>query len=636
MYAVGIRVAGFVACMALFILRTQAQDAAGDTTWLQPVEIVGSGIDTYAAGSHTARLDSLQLALFTSSSLSGLLQSDQGIYLKEYGPGMLSSISLRGTAAHHTSLLWNGLPVNYPSLGVADYSLIPVFFVDKAELVYGGVSALAGSGAIGGAISLDDVLAENQRSIELVQEAGSFGTYFSGVKARISGEKAGGALAAFRKVSKNDYTFINRAKAGSPEERQLHGRYQGNGGKASVFVKPWRAGVFHANGWYTAFQREIIPPYTVPSMQDEQLDKSLRLSLEYRHQLSKGWQLSAQAGRIYDQIRFNGLESATTQRMMSGSAEGNIFPWLQTRIGGLINSIRADVPEYGNEAAELRADFYSYLNFFPSGNWQISINARQALVEAFFVPFTPMLNVSYSVQPEKSKEIKWRSQLSRSYRVPTLNDRFWQPGGKPGLKPEQGWSLESGFDLKAGDEAVIWSASATGYAHWVTDWIIWLPQGNIWTPGNLRNVFSRGAEVSLSHELKAGDMLFSNAFNYSLTLSEIQAAYAGDEANQGNQLPYQPRHQASWNSRLQTGKWRFGAVVVFSGKRFTLVDNYRVLPAYALLDLHAGRSFDFGRSVFDLQLSTKNALDTSYENLEYRPMPGRSLYVRVNYTFKSK
>ena len=41
-----------------------------------------------------------------------------------------------------------------------------------------------------------------------------------------------------------------------------------------------------------------------------------------------------------------------------------------------------------------------------------------------------------------------KASAGRSFRVPTFNDRFWQPGGKPDLNPERGWTYDLGLRLE--------------------------------------------------------------------------------------------------------------------------------------------------------------------------------------------
>ena len=636
MYAVGVRVVGLIACITFFVVQTSGQDLSADTTWLPPLEIKASFPGSWSPGSHIQSIDSIQIKNFKGSSLGALLQSDQGVYLREYGPGMLSSISLRGTAANHTSLLWNGLPVNYPSLGVADYSVVPVFFVDKAEVYYGGNSALAGSGAIGGAISLEDRLVKGEKSLTISQEAGSFGSWFTGLKMQLSGQKTGGSAAVFHKNLQNNYPFVNRAKAGNPVERQEHGAIEARGVKANFFAEPWKNGGFLLNAWLTTFDREIIPPYTVPASNDIQKDQSLRLSLEYKHRMSKRWKADARIGRIDDRIQFNGLSSATAQYLWSGNVDGNLFSWLQFRAGSLINHIVADVPEYGTSTSENRADAYVFLNFYPLKEWELSFNSRYGCVQSFAVPYSPSLGSSFTIFSKGGQALKWRTQLSRSYRVPTLNDRYWIPGGNPDLLSEEALNVESGFDWSYLEAETAWEVSATTYAHWVKNWILWLPDGSIWSPENVRNVYSRGAEFTFNNRRKLGVFDLTVRLNYAVTLAEVQEGYAGDGDNLGNQLPYLPRQQANWNARGEIKNWHLDFSGRYYGRRFTLIDNNKELPGYMVTDFSAGREFSFRSSLLSAQLNIGNVLNVSYENLEYRPMPGRSFALKLNYTFKPK
>ncbi|WP_416867096.1 MAG: TonB-dependent receptor plug domain-containing protein [Imperialibacter sp.] len=639
MYAVGIRVVGLVACVILFLFGAKGQEVAADSIRmgkiLAPVEVSDTWLHSYAVGGHSELLDSMAIQTQAATSLGKLLQAQQGIYLKEYGPGMLNSISLRGTSASQTSLLWNGLPINFPSLGQADFSLIPNFFIDQAEVFYGGVSSLAGSGAIGGAVAVSDKVDKNLRSIGLTQEVGSFGSSFSGLKVKASGERAGISLAGFYKESDNDYTYRNLAKAGQPIEKQSHGAYNGKGLKAAAFWSPWSKGVFDIEGWLTHYNRDIIPPYTVASAGDTQVDRSLRLSLGYVHRIQPLLKWESRIGRIYDFIKFNGLASATTQYMWNNSIEWMPIAKVQLRAGGLINHIVADVPEYGGGLTENRSSAFLMVNWFPSVRWTLNAKVRQGIVAGTWNPVAPSLGADVLILKSDEVSLNWRSQISRSYRVPTLNDRYWSPGGNLNLKPEQGWNAESGLDysIKLGKHAL--KASATGFAHWIQDWILWLPQAEgYWSPVNVRNVFSRGGELSAGHEWSVGKRLLTNDINYKLTVSQIRAGYLGDDSNIGNQLPYVPLHQGNWSFGLKASLWHFHFQVSFYGSRYTLVDNDINLDAYTLWNLEAGRQIRAGKSLFSLSVKVDNVLGKRYENLQYRPMPGRSFSFQLNYTLK--
>ena len=149
---------------------------------------------------------------------------------------------------------------------------------------------------------------------------------------------------------------------------------------------------------------------------------------------------------------------------------------------------------------------------------------------------------------------------------------------------------------------------------------------------NVRNVFSRGGELSVGHEWSVGKWVLTNDINYKLTVSQIRAGYSGDDSNIGHQLPYAPLHQGNWSFGLQTKPWHFNSQVSFYGSRYTLVDNDINLNAYTLWNLEAGRQIQAGQSLFALSIKVDNVVGTRYENLQYRPMPGRSFSFQLNYT----
>ena len=96
------------------------------------------------------------------ASLSEYVKGVSSVFLRENGNGMSSAISIRGTQASHTQVTWNGVSINSQTMGQVDFNLIPMFFIDDAEIHTGGNSALHGNGAIGGAIALTSQSAINQ------------------------------------------------------------------------------------------------------------------------------------------------------------------------------------------------------------------------------------------------------------------------------------------------------------------------------------------------------------------------------------------------------------------------------------------------------------------------------------------
>jgi len=70
--------------------------------------------------------------------------------------GSIATSAIRGASAGHTVVVWNGLALQSPMLGLLDLSMLPSGLVDEVSIQYGGQSTLWGSGAIGGVIHLNN------------------------------------------------------------------------------------------------------------------------------------------------------------------------------------------------------------------------------------------------------------------------------------------------------------------------------------------------------------------------------------------------------------------------------------------------------------------------------------------------
>jgi vitamin B12 transporter len=103
----------------------------------------------------TTRFDQQDIADTTARDMPGLLQLAPGAQIvRNGGPGSSSSLFLRGASAQQSLVLIDGVRVDSVSLGSAQIEQIPLDQVDHVEVVNGNVSALYGSGAIGGVVQV--------------------------------------------------------------------------------------------------------------------------------------------------------------------------------------------------------------------------------------------------------------------------------------------------------------------------------------------------------------------------------------------------------------------------------------------------------------------------------------------------
>ena len=98
-------------------------------------------------------LDFLNKAL--AKDLTSLLRNNLAIDVSNNGGmGQLSSVFLRGTNSNHTLVKINGIKINPSTAGGASIYNLDTQLINEVELGYGPLSAIHGSGAIGGVIDI--------------------------------------------------------------------------------------------------------------------------------------------------------------------------------------------------------------------------------------------------------------------------------------------------------------------------------------------------------------------------------------------------------------------------------------------------------------------------------------------------
>ncbi|MFH0894857.1 MAG: TonB-dependent receptor plug domain-containing protein, partial [Bacteroidota bacterium] len=122
-----------------------------DTLKLSVVEIREKQY-VWMNGLRVSRIEMSALQKNDQATLAEVLQTNTPVFIKSYGQGGLSTVSLRGAGASHTQVLWNGLRINSPMLGQVDLSQQPVFFIDEITLVHGASDMAYGTATAGGSL----------------------------------------------------------------------------------------------------------------------------------------------------------------------------------------------------------------------------------------------------------------------------------------------------------------------------------------------------------------------------------------------------------------------------------------------------------------------------------------------------
>ena len=107
----------------------------------------------------------------------------------------------------------------------------------------------------------------------------------------------------------------------------------------------------------------------------------------------------------------------------------------------------------------------------PTERIGLAVNLRGELYDRHAVPLIPAFFFDWVVSERGNVVLK--ASVARNYRYPTLNDRYYQPGGNPDLRPEHGFTYDGGISFALGGEAEGYTlrGEATLFDSHIDDWI---------------------------------------------------------------------------------------------------------------------------------------------------------------------
>lgn len=609
---------------------------------LQEVRVTGSALNRYASGSRITRIDSSLVAQYNSSSLAEVLQWQMPLYFRNYGQGQLNSLTFRGTSSNHTNVLWNGFSINSPTAGGSDFSILPAFGYSQVEVQHGNSASLWGSGSIGGSVLIGSKPVFGQGwQLQAQAETSRFGSgdfsfsplkinyYSTQAQLQYSNARVHWAGSVWKNQAENNFPYRNTFAFGSPEVRQVNAAFQQWGTTQDLDWKFAPKGLFSAKLWYTHTYRQAQPSILEANNGDYRIDESLRLMLSGNYQTTWG-ETTLKTALFRDALNWNGDNSPVWSSQTQWLHEKQFSPLLSIKAGLEYQHFRADIA--GNYSkSENRQSAFLLTEFRPVQELTLILNLRQAWVTGFQAPFTPHLGINYSLYKSANQELSAKGNIGRSYRIPTLHDRFWIPGGNLSLQPETSFGYESGLAHQIRVNRWQWTTEATVYQNNVENWIQWVPSNQgIWSPQNVQSVRTRGLELSHQIRYTQNSIQISVKTQYFLTQAIYQKSETATDI--GKQLPFTPLHNFLILGQIQYKQWAGLINYSLTGIRENFGNSPPAAP-YGLSNASVSRSLKFPRLTLQLALKCTNVLNTQYQTYGYYAMPGRSFSLSLRGQF---
>lgn len=571
------------------------------------------------------RPDSLISAAYQNNTVADALAAEGKLFLKSYSLGGLTTTSWRGVGAGRTAIMWNGVNLQSPMNGVVDLSLIPMGTVDRVSLRYGGQGSLHGNGSIAGAIELKNLPEYNKGwGAGANLSAGSFGMNAQQVNLGYSNRSSSSSIKIYRHGAANNFA-LSQTLDGVDRSEMPKSPYTRQGALVEQHFH-WRdnnkIGVVY---WYQEADRQLPPTRFEVDSDARQQDISHRLAVNWGKYFDK-MSVDVRAAWLDEVIEFQdpqaNVDSRNQSKVLVGEAlvRYNVSNDINFRVGVNERWSRGEVQNYQETQERFRTAVFAHGTWhLPPKGLIISSSIRKEFVSDVNVPLTPSAGITYS----PSAKWKLHSLVARTYRIPTLNDLYWTPGGNRDLQSEDGWSAEVGAErhFKWGDRLTA-SVDVTGFNIQVTNLIVWLPNGNFTSPENLREVWSRGVESGMGITWKLNKAWkFGVNSNYQYVRSTNEKSNSVNDNSVGKQLIYVPEHQHNVALTVNWKNWAIQYRQRSTSFLYTASDNSEWLDGYSLGDVILNADFKQQKWNWGLRLKMLNIWGVTYEVLPARPMP---------------
>jgi iron complex outermembrane receptor protein len=622
-----------------------------DSLRLDTVQVTATriGSSLLRAGRQVQVLDSRVLQAAPAPELSALLRTHTVVDVRQRGPfDSQTDLSLRGGTFDQALVLLDGIPLSDPQTGHHAMNL-PVAPEDlqRVEVLYGGAARTYGAGAFSGALNL--ITREPQRSGGRLQlEGGSFGSWRTRVAQEVAWKQGGLRLSAQHLRSdghvRNSDLDLSAAHL-SVVQRMKNVRLQ-----AQLGLSHKR---FGAQNFYSSLypdQQEV----TTMALGAVELRNdrspwpwSARVYHRHHHDL---FQLFRESEGYYrfdngffirgeaDTARFtptffytfhnrhstrvSGAELAVRRSWKAGTTALGVHG----RAEGILSNVIGEPLATPEPRGTLRDPFTRSTD---RNNLAVHLDHRWER-DGFGIDAGVLLNLNDRFEPEWAPGIdlhrRWKDgqvthiSLSRSFRLPTWTDLYYNRGGaqgSPTLLPEHADQVELGHRI----HRLRWQAAAAVWRRSSDDLIDWTRQPGDATvrATNLTRVDMNGVELLASMRWNEGKQQVGLAYAHQWTdqpKPTFTSLYVLDHLRHVGSVWAQVQVRDAWhlhvaaNWRLRNGTW-----VDFDTR------TERTHPSGPRVDMRVERRWKW----IAVHVSALNLLDLEQMDRANVPLPGRWL-----------
>jgi vitamin B12 transporter len=447
-----------LALFTLAVVPAAAQSASDQS--LAPVVVTASRIQQPQTDAlpHTTVITSEDIRNNPAFDLPSLLRREAGIQVTQNGgPGQSSSLFMRGAPSAHTLIMVDGVPVRRQGFSAqpALEHILPDQ-IDRIEIVRGNVSAIYGSGAIGGVVQIFTKQGSGAPVVSVTGEAGSRGA--RSVSAGVSGKTGDTRFSLSASHFRTDGFSANNIRQ-FPTENPDDDGYRNNSVAASL-SNEWSKGNeigarIYANDGKFDFDGG---GFGGPTDTGGGTSKQHTVAVFSKNRFAPNWistvtvsQTETRNDNTYLSV-FGSFRDKSDTRLLQWQNEVALSSsW--TLVAGL-DAGKEDIEAFSDDgfSPATRNSFDRSTNSVYAGlngkldAHQFQANVRRDRIGGVGSDSTGYLGYGFALTPS----VKLIANASTAFNAPTLTQFFDPVSGNPNLRAEKSRSYELGAQYAAG------------------------------------------------------------------------------------------------------------------------------------------------------------------------------------------
>ena len=585
---------------------------------------------------------------FQNTTLQQLLEMHSNVFVKNYGISTLSTISIRGSSAAQTQVNWHGVNINHAATGLTDFSTLAVSMFDHIDIQY---SSSFKNTSLSGSVNLDDSKPEFKRDFKMKAALGYESLQNISVLASVLylDQVVYNKTKIMVNHAQNRYSFYNEDK----DERQsnTHAKSKQIGVMNDFAVNIRSKHVLSIYSWLQHTQREIPATTFEPFSAKEESILSSRNIFEFKPKGNDYYSTTSSLATLLDHYSYEDSTVHIQSKVftltlpysqtfhLKLNKNNNFYFKLMGRSSFMLNQSNNNLHTIGFNSSFTRENILKRI--------AVKLFVQKEFSNIFSLPMVYSLSTNVKIK----YGLDAYANLSSNYRMPTLNELYYNPGGNIDLKPEISRNIESGFNYTKTYHQHSLLLGTAFYKRKVDQWIAWY--GNsILTPHNIQQVESKGFEMNLNYDVilkkyqkpvVGYDIILigrkypsyttlKSSILYAYTLSTTQQSAIANDYSIGKQIPYVPRYQFKMSVGFQHKNLEMHLVQTYTSYRFVTTDESQYLKPYAISTLWAAYHYRYQALKGAINLRFNNILNTAYQSIVGRVMPGRN--GNISFTFE--